>query len=150
LKNAAIHKKSLIFREETMKETKLETIIRMTKVLNQFKEQHPGIIDIGVMGVDTFFETLGKDLPSWEKKNAEPNKGGYAGYIRIKCSETLKKKLDYPSIWEYLLSDNAEDAIIGAVQVMHAVCTTRGNKAEAEFLGRISRALRSLDFNPTV
>ena len=48
-----------------MKETKLETILRMTKVLNQFKEQHPGIIDIGVMGVDTFFETLGKDLPSF-------------------------------------------------------------------------------------
>jgi len=133
-----------------MKETKLETIVRMTKVLNNFKKQHPGIIDIGVMGVDTFFETLGKDLPSWAKKDAEPHKGGYAGYIRIKCSETLKKKLDYPSIWEYLFSDKAEDAIIGAVQVMHAVCTTRGNKAEAEFLGSISRALRSLDFNPTV
>ena len=133
-----------------MKETKLETILRMAKVLNQFKEQHPGIIDIGVMGVDTFFDTLGKDLPSWAKKNAEPHKGGYAGYIRIKCSETLKKKLDYPSIWEYLLSDKAEDAIIGAVQVMHAVCTTRGNNAEAEFLGRISMDLRSLDFNPTV
>lgn len=59
------HKKSLIFREATMKETKLETIIRMTKVLNQFKERHPGIIDIGVTGVDTFFETVGKDLPSF-------------------------------------------------------------------------------------
>ena len=133
-----------------MKETKLETILRMTKVLNNFKEQHPGIIDIGVMGVDAFFETLGKDLPSWTKKDAEPHKGGYAGYIRIKCSETLKNKLDYPSIWEYLLSDKAEDAIIGAVQVMHAVCADRGNKDEAEFLGSISRALRSMDFNPTV
>ena len=133
-----------------MKETKLETILRMTKVLNNFKEQHPGIIDIGVMGVDTFFETMGKGLPSWAKKDAEPHRGGYAGYIRIKCSETLKKKLDYPSIWEYLFSDNAEDAIIGAVQVMHAVCTTRGNHAEPELLGSISRDLRSLDFNPTV
>ena len=133
-----------------MKETKLETIIRVTKVLNQFKEQHPGIIDIGVMGVDTFFETLGKDLPSWAKKKAEPHEGGYAGYIRIKCSETLKKKLDYPSIWEYLFSDKAEDAIIGAVQVMHAVCTARHNKAEAEYLGSISRAIQSMDFNPTV
>ena len=133
-----------------MKETKLETIIHMTKVLNNFKEQHPGIIDIGVMGVDTFFETLGKDLPSWAKKDAEPHNVGYAGYIRIKCSETLKKKLDYPSIWEYMLSYNAEDAIIGAAQVMHAVCINRGNKAEAEFLGSISRDLRSLDFTPTV
>ncbi len=133
-----------------MKETKLETIIRMTKVLNKFKEQHPDIIDIGVMGVDTFFETLGKDLPSRAKKKAEPHSGGYAGYIRIKCSETLKKKLDYPSIWEYLFRDKAEDAIIGAVQVLHAVCTVRHGKAEAEYLGSISRALRSLDFNPTV
>lgn len=133
-----------------MKETKLETMIRMTKVLNQFKEQHPGIIDIGVMWFDTFFETLGKDLPSRAKKNAEPHRDDYAGYIRIKCSETLKKKLDYPFIWEYLFSDKAEDAIIGAVQVLHAKCTVRGNKAEAEFLGSISRALRSMDFNPTV
>lgn len=131
-----------------MKETKLETLIRMTKVLNSFKEQHPRIIDIGVVSTETFYETMGNDLPL--SKEIKPYQGEYAGYIRIKCSDKLTKHLGCKSIWEYIVRDKAEDAIIDAVQVLHAICTARSYKDEAEFMGSISRAISSLDFNPTL
>lgn len=129
-----------------MNETKLETIIRMTKVLNRFKEQHPRIIDIGVVSTDTFYETMGKELPLWSR-HIKPNKGEYVGYIRIKCSDKLSKHLGCNSLWEYIVNDKAEDAIIGAAQVMHAVCTAKSYKDEAKFSGSISKAISSLDFS---
>ena len=125
-----------------MAETKLETIIRVTKELNAVKAKHPRIIDIGVMSVEEFMDTVGKDLPNCVVKPLEPHKGGYAGYIRIRCSDELKRKLNCPSVWDYLFHDKAEDAIIGAVQVLHAACLNRNNHDEAKFLWEISRELR--------
>ena len=125
-----------------MAETKLETITRVTKELNAIKAKHPRIIDIGVMSVEEFMDTVGKDLPACVVKPLKPHNGGYAGYIRIRCSDELKRKLNYPSIWDYMFHDKAEDAIIGAVQVLHATCLNRNNYDEAKFLGELSRELR--------
>ena len=124
-----------------MTETKIETIIRVTKELNAIKAKHPRIIDIGVMSVEEFMDTVGKDLPACVVKPLKPHNGGYAGYIRIRCSDELKRKLNYPSIWDYMFHDKAEDAIIGAVQVLHATCLNRNNYDEAKFLGELSREL---------